>query len=492
MNKWLVLAVMSLLTVMLNIDATAVNIAIPVISHDFHAKLSNMQWVISAFVLLSSVLQILGGRLGDLFGHRRLFNVGTILFMVGSLVAALSLSSGLLITGRVIQGISLGLAYPMTIVIAYSVFPKEEHGTVMGVIMGVMGFSLALGPTIGGAIIEVASWRWIFYINLPIGLLTIILSYLYCPKDQPSGTVADLDLPGAFFLIVGLVGVILAINQSQNWGLLSPLFLSVLAAGITCLLILYFVEKNKPNPLMAFNIFCSKAFSLHSAIRVISQCVFIPVLFFIPLYLVNVIEFSPLKSGLIVLVLTIVIAISSPLCGKWVDRSGDKLPTVISMLLFAVGSALLAVMPLQPNYVLLCSGLVLVGLGCGVSFVSTTTGALRDTKPEQAGVATGIFFTIAWGSCALGIAVSGAILALVSEHYLMAKLSAHSLLSQPQLAELIRVARGLSPSSVLHDDFSANLIAVTHQAFISGFHAVMWTLAASSLLGFFLALQLDK
>lgn len=487
-NKWMVLTVMCLLTVMLNIDATAVNLAIPVIAHEFHAQLSTMQWVMGVFLLGSASFQIIGGRVGDVLGNTKLFNIGTLLFIAASAICGFSENPGLLLTGRALQGIALGIANPMTLAIVFRIFPDELKGTAMGIIIGVMGFSLAVGPTIGGAFVDYLSWHWIFFVNVPIGLLTLLLSWRYCPADVSVGAYKDIDYLGALILMTGLTLLILAFNQVEVWGFSSGLFLGILAAGIVLLIILGRLEKRTAQPIMEYALFKLKNYSLYNFVRFMSQMVFLALLFFLPLYLVNVVELSAFDSGMVLLALTVVVGICSPLAGKWVDKSGAKYPTVVSLVCMMLGAYLLTRLQLHPEPALLYSFLVVTGLGIGINFTSTVTGGLAGIDPNKLGLATGVYFTVIWTSCAFAIAFAGAIVAVSSHAALAHQLSGQSVnYSVSQLDLLTRAARGLVPVSALQHFFLAHhvevVIAAVRHSFMVGLHALGWALFAVSGLG---------
>ena len=496
-HKWFLLLTVSLLTVMLNLDATAVNLAVPVISHQLNASLSTMQWVINAFVLLSAMFQIIGGRSGDLFGHRRVYALGTIIFVLASVFAGIATNEWWLIGGRIGQGFALGIAYPMTIVLILNAFPKNEHGTAIGILMGTMGVSLAIGPTLGGVIMHYLGWRWIFFVNLPVGIITVICTFLFCKPDQVIKHQGGLDYVGCIFLILGLGGVILALNQSQVWGIHSSYFSCSLIGGLVSLWVLFYIEKNRANRLIDFKLFRNRNFSLNSLIRVVAQMVFLSILFFIPIYLQNILEYSPLYAGGILLVCTFLVGVLSPVAGWFVDKVGVKLPNMIAMISFAVGCYLLSLLTTKVNLPLVFCGLAFIGLGAGISFVSTTGGALAAIKPEESGMATGVFLTIAWAACALGVSVFGMIVALISKSYLLLQTQKlHLFETHTQMSALLRVTRGLSPASYLKGFFSnmdySSAVNLSHSAYVRAFHAGFLFLCVISFFGFLFSLLIKK
>lgn len=479
-KKWYVLISMCLLTVMLNIDVTALNIAIPVISHEFQASLSQMQWVVNAYVLMSAMLQILGGKLGDAYGHRKIFLLGTALFILSSIGAGFSFDAPMLIGFRVLQGISLGIAYPMTIVLAFASFPKTQQGFALSLIVGAMGLSLAIGPPIGGILVETAGWRWIFYVNVPIGILAYILAAAFCKKEKIEKT-PPIDLKGASLLILSLFGIVFSLNQAQDWGFGSPLFLSLFIGGILIGAVLYLAEKKAADPIVEFSLFKHRNFLFNNLIRLVVQLIFIPVLFFVPFYLQNISQVPSLASGFAMMAMTVVIGVLSPIAGKWVDKIGDKIPTIASMVLFLLGSLPFLFFRTEPNWLLLSAALALIGAGTAIAFVSTVTGALAPIPASKQGVATGIVFTIAWLGCALGIAISGAAIALKSH----AALLSHTAASDAAF----RAARGLSPLSQLGDP---QMEAWAGSAFMEGLSLAALIWVGLSLFGLVLALLQKK
>jgi EmrB/QacA subfamily drug resistance transporter len=494
--KWLILAAMCLLTVMLNIDVTAINIAIPVIANEFYASLANMQWVINAYVLLSAMFQILGGRLGDAYGHRKLFLIGTALFVISSAGAGLSTGEVMLIVFRTLQGLALGLAYPMTIVLTLAAFPKKQQGFALSFIVATMGISLAIGPTLGGLFVDMIGWRWIFYINLPLGILAYYLAYRFCAPHRAK-VQHKIDYKGALFLILGLLGTTLALNQVQDWGFSSALFLGTFLIGLVFLVLLYLSEKKVSFPIVDFRLFKIRNFCLNNIIRLIVQLVFIPTLFFVPLYLQNICGYSAIYAGLVMLFLTLVIGLLSPIAGKWVDSVGDRLPNIVSMVFFAAGSFLFVLLKEKPDLFVLGFALLLIGMGTGISFVSTVTGSLSVASEKQQGMATGIIFTTAWLGCALGVAIMGSFLVTSSLSHLHSQLGQlGQTLSSQQLELAERVAKGISSYKELSHAFSTPLLekisSLSIESFMHGFRFSMLIWMLLSMVGILLAFTLKK
>jgi len=490
-NKWCTVIAMCLLTVMLNIDLTALNIALPVIAHQFYATLPNMQWVIGAYVLMSALFQILGGKLADDYGHKKLFLIGAALFVVSSAVAGFSINDKMLIISRVFQGIALGLAYPTSVVLVTSVFPKKKKAFALSLIVGTMGLSLAIGPPVGGFIVHYIGWKWIFFINVPIGIITLILAYYYTPKSSRKKQI-KIDYWGALFLIIGMAGVVLSVNQLQAWGYISWKTISSFIIGVVFLITLYFYDRNINSPIILFRLFKNKTFLLNNIVRILLQIIFIPALFFIPFYLQNIIGYSAVESGLVMLFLTVIIGLISPIAGKWIDMTGDKWATLLSMLFFAGASAVLYFLSTQVNLWVLGIGLVLMGIATGVSFISTLQGAMADLPEKNLGMGTGIFLTIAWLGAALGVSLMGSVVGITSKNYFYQHLPSDYLSFSPeQMDLLVRVSKGISPIRTLSENFASSLEPLvnklTASAFVFGFKNGMLFLFVCSLIAVFLA-----
>ncbi len=489
-KRWWILTAMCLFTVMLNIDVTAINIAVPVIAKNFNAKLSSMQWVINAYVLVSSMLAVLGGRLGDTYGHKKMFLWGVVCFVLSSAGAGLSLNESMLIAFRTLQGVSLGIAYPLTIALTFASFPKTKQGFALSFIVGTMGVSLAIGPPIGGLFVNYLGWRWIFFINVPLGILVYIITKMFC-SSKIQEEKKYIDVKGSIFLILGLFGVTYALNQVQNIGMSSPTFLFSFFIGIAFLVVLFFITRKQSYPIIDFKFFKNRNFTLNNCIRLIVQLVFIPVLFFMPLYLQNIAGYDALYSGILLLFLTVVIGVISPIAGKWIDRAGDRVPNILSMILFTCACVLFYFLSATPEMAFLAIGLLFVGIGTGITFVSTVTGSVAMLDEKDHGVGTGILFTVAWFGCALGIALMGAIVAYFSESYLVEYIKHAKLqLSTEQMTDLKRISKGIA--SYKTSSIKPHIAEVGRNAFMHGFKISMAIWGALAFIGILLSLALKK
>lgn len=495
-KKWWILFAMCLLTTILNIDVAGINIAIPTIASEFHANLPSMQWVINIYVLMSAALQILGGRLGDTYSHKKIYLIGASLFILSSLGAGLSPNEQILIFFRTLQGIALGIGYPATIILTLNAFPKNQQGFAMSFIVTTMGVFLALGPILGGLFVHYLSWRWIFYINIPIGLLSLILAWIFCPNQDLRETKA-IDYRGAFLLTFGLIALIIPLNQLQIWGFDSFKFWIWIAVSAILLLKLYFLSKRQSYPILDFSLFKIRNFSLNNLLRVITQLIFIPVIFFVPIYLQNIASFNALDSGIMMLYLTLAIAVGAPLAGLWVDKVGDKIPNFIAMFLFSSGTFLFVFLKSNPNLILLAFSLSIIGIATAITFVSTVTGSVVCCAEKQHGVASGILFTNAWLGCALGVTIMGSILALSGSGYFDQQIHKFNIaLSVSEVQQLHEVTTGVRAYSnvALSQNLQKSQIIknLARNSFVHGFKRSMLVYFILALLGIVLSLSLKK
>lgn len=495
-NKWWVLIAMCLLTAIVNIDVAGLNVAIPTIAQEFHANLPSMQWVINIYVLMSASFQILGGRLGDAFGHKKLYLIGCAAFVLGSLGAGFAINEATLIFFRTIQGISLGIAFPISVVLILEAFPKKQQSFAISFMVTTMGVCLALGPILGGLFVHYLTWRWIFYINIPIGLISLFLASIYC-KSHEEVEKKNIDYFGALLLVLGLVAIIIPLNQLQVWGFNSLKFWLFFVGGCLVLFTLYLTSRNKSDPIFEFKLFKIRNFSLNTLIRFTAQLTFIPVLFFIPLYLQNIVGMTAFNSGIMMLLLTVAIVIASPFVGKWVDKVGDRTPNLLAMSLYATGCFLFLFVNVNVNYPLFIIALALIGFGTAITFVSTVTGSMSQCEPKDHGIASGVFFTIAWLSCAVGVAVMGSILAMSGDGYLSGQLKDLSVTLTSKQAHMAQsVASGVTSFKDLSSHFSSkmltNIIELTRKSFVHGFKVAMFSFMFIALAGLVLSLFLKR
>jgi EmrB/QacA subfamily drug resistance transporter len=415
-NPWVILIVISLGFFMTLLDLTIVNIAIPNMIDKLHASLDDVLWVINAYALVLAVLLITCGRLGDLFGQRTLFFAGVALFTVASAACGLAPSPGFLIAFRAVQGVGAAMLMPQTLAILTMVFPPERRGAAFGIWGAVAGVATIAGPTLGGLLVTAFDWRYIFFINVPIGALVLVLTFILIP-DLRTGRRHSFDITGVVLASLSLLSICYALVEGQkyNWGTITS-FISIpllLVVGFVLLGLFLYLQARRQDgePLVPFVLFRDRNFSL---MNMVSGFIAIGMLgIFLPfsIYLQSVLGFSALKAGLTMAPASVIAMFVAPVAGRMSDRIGGKYILMSGLLLFAGGMGSIALIA-QPNsawYTFLAPQIV-AGIGIGCTFAPMTTEAMRSVNPMMAGAASGVFNTTRQVGTVIGTAGIGALL----------------------------------------------------------------------------------
>ena len=410
---------------MILLDTTIVNVAMPAISSGLHASLSDLLWILNAYVLVYAVLLIVSGRLGDLYGPKAMFLVGLVVFTAASAACGFAQNSTQLIVFRIVQGLGGALLTPQTLSVITMIFPAERRGAAFGIWGSVAGISTVTGPVLGGWLVTDYSWRWIFFVNVPVGAVTLALAAVVMPNLKLNRR-HRLDLPGvalstaALFLITfGLIE-----GQSHHWGKVwGPVtIVELLVVGVVLLaafLYLQYVERNG-EPLVPFSIFRNRNFSIMNG--VVAAISFGMFGLFLPLtiFLQTVLGLSALQAGLTTAPMSIISMFVAPVAGRYADKVGGKWILFFGVGLFASGMGILiASSHLHVSRWHLLPGLIVAGFGLGMTFAPLQTIAMRDIEPRIAGAASGLINTTRQLGAVIGLAAVGALL----QSQLSAKLS---------------------------------------------------------------------
>lgn len=415
-NPWLVLVALVLGQVATLLDTTVVTVAIPALSRDLGASLGSILWVINAYVLVYAVLLITGGRLGDLFGQRRMFVAGVTLFTVASVACGAAQSPGQLIVARVAQGVGAALLTPQTLSLLTICFPVERRGAAFGVWGVVGGLGAAIGPTVGGLLVDSLGWRWIFFINLPLGLLAAILGLAWLPQDR-TGRARRLDVPGTALVTAGLFLITYCLIEGERhdwgqvWGAVTIPFLMAVGVGVLALFAL--VERGKQNqdPLLPFAVLRDRNFSLMALVVAALPLGLGAMLFLTLVHLQSVVGMSAWDAGLAIAVAPLLSAVVAPRAGRLIDQYGGKPVLIAGLALFAGGIAAIALAVRADGvWWQLVPGLIVLGLGMGVGGPPAAVIAMRDIDPSITGAASGVFNTTRLCGALLGTAAVGALL----------------------------------------------------------------------------------
>jgi EmrB/QacA subfamily drug resistance transporter len=410
-NPWAILLTLSLGFFMTLLDLTIVNIAIPDMIRALGASLDEILWVVNAYVLVLAVLLITAGRLGDLRGQRTLFAAGVALFTLASLACGLAPNPSLLIAFRAVQGVGAALLMPQTMAIIIGTFPADRRGTALGIWGAVAGLATVAGPTLGGVLVTYASWRWIFIVNVPIGVLVLVMTYAIIP-DARMERRHKLDLVGVALATAGLFCLTFALIEGQrySWNV-GILALFVAAALLAVVFLLQQRSRQDAEPLVPFSLFRNRNFAV---INGIAALVSVGILgFFLPvtIYLQSVLGYSAIKAGLVLAPMSLIALLLAPVAGRMSDKISGKYILMTGLALFGIGAAVLTLQS-EPdsNWPDFIPAIALMGLGMGGIWAPMATEAMRGVPPMLAGAASGVNNTIRQVGSVVGSAAVGAVL----------------------------------------------------------------------------------
>jgi EmrB/QacA subfamily drug resistance transporter len=394
---------------MVLLDASIVTVALPTIQRDLHAQLSDLQWVVDAYTLPFAVLLLTAGTLGDRFGRKRVFLVGLVVFVIGSLMCGLAPTLGWLVAGRVVQGAGGAALSPGSLSVLAAAFPTPRERTqAIGIWSGVSGVALAAGPLLGGLLIQVSGWQAIFFVNLPIGVVTLLLG-LRVLAESRNPAANRLDVPGQLLVIGGLAALTYALIEGQSAGWGSTLILSLVAASAALLVTFLIVEARTAEPLLPLGLFKSAVFSTANLAALISGFALLGTVFFVAQYFQEVQGYTALQSGERTLPTTIGIFIMAPLAGRVTARLGPRLPVALGAALAGVALLLLTRLTATTGYGDIWWNLGMFGIGVGLMLTPITSAVLAATPPARAGLASSMVNTSRQIGSVLGIAVLGAL-----------------------------------------------------------------------------------
>ncbi len=401
---------MSLLVV--GIDTTIVNVALPSINRDLHASLAGLQWIVDAYTLVLGSFLMLGGSTADRLGRRRVFQTGLITFVTGSALCAAAPSLGVLIAARAFQALGGAMLNPVALSIVRNVFhDPRERARAVGVWSGVFGVSLGLGPVLGGVLVTTAGWRYVFLVNLPVGLLAVLLTAIYVPESRAEHP-RRLDPVGQLLVILGLATATFAIIEGQAFGWTSPVIIALFAVAAAAFAVLVPYELRRDQPLLEVRFFRSMPFSGASLSAIFAFAAYGSFLFLNTLYLQDARGFSALTAGLFTLPLALFTMVLAPVTGRVIAAIGARRPLLLAALALGLGALLMTGLTPRTPVWLLFAAYVIFGTGLGLVNPPITNTAISGMPPAQAGVAAAIAASSRQVGATVGIALVGAIVSV--------------------------------------------------------------------------------
>jgi EmrB/QacA subfamily drug resistance transporter len=408
-RKWWTLAAMCFALFMIMLDNTVVNVALPSIQKDLGASLSSLEWTVNAYTLTFAVLLITGGRIGDIFGRRRAFVFGVVVFAASSALIGLAPDQAWLVAGRAVQGIGAAFMMPGTLSIISNTFPPSERGRAIGTWAGVSALALALGPAVGGALTQYVSWRAIFFLNLPVAIGAVLVTLFAVRESRDKTVERRVDVLGIGTLSVGLSALVLALVEGNSWGWGSAAIVALLAMAVVGLVAFALVEVHGKAPMVQFEFFRSRSFLGANSVAFIVSFAMLAMFFFIALYMQNILGYGALDAGIRFLPSTVVIIFTAPIAGRLADRIGPRIPMTAGLALAALALYLQSRVTTTTGYAQLLIPFMIMGLGMGLTMSPMSTAAMNAVRQEKAGVASGILSMSRMVGGTFGVAAIGAL-----------------------------------------------------------------------------------
>jgi EmrB/QacA subfamily drug resistance transporter len=410
-RKWWTLGAVAFGLFMIMLDNTVVNVALPAIQEDLAADLSELEWIVTGYALTFAALMLTGGKLADLMGRRLIFVVGLAIFTVSSLACGLADSGEVLIAARIVQGAGAALMNPATLSIISATFPPHQRGMAIGIWAGVSALALAIGPLVGGLLTEHASWHWIFFINVPIGILAIGASFLLIDESRDTSEVQRLDLPGLLTSGIALFSLTYGLIEANTYGWTSGRIVTAFVVAAVGLVAFVMLERQQRTPMLDLSLFRSGTFAGANAVMLLVALAMFGVFFFVSLYLQNILGYSAVQAGAAFLPMTLLIVLVAPLAGKTSDRFGSRWLIGTGMTLLAVHLFYLSRLGLEETYWSVLPAMVIGGLGMGLVMTPTAAAAMSGVPIDKAGVGSAVLNSARQVGGSVGIALIGAIIA---------------------------------------------------------------------------------
>jgi EmrB/QacA subfamily drug resistance transporter len=409
-RKWWTLAAVSFGLFMIMLDNTVVNVALPSIQEDIGADLSELQWIVTGYALSFAALMLIGGKLADAYGRRLIFVIGILVFTGASLWCGLADSGNMLILARVVQGMGAALMNPATLSIIAATFAPKERGMAIGIWAGVSALALAIGPLVGGLLTEHLSWHWIFFVNIPVGVVAVAASFLLITESKDT-THESLDLPGLGTSALGLFALTYGLIEANTYGWTSGRIVGSFVVAIVSLTAFVVIERRRRAPMLDLSLFRSGTYAGANIAMLLVALAMFGVFFFVSLYMQNVLGYSAVQAGAAFLPMTILIILVAPVAGKLSDRFGSRWLMTIGMVLLGVQLLYLSQLGTDATFWNLLPGFLVGGLGMAMTMTPTAAAATRAVPVEKSGVGSAVLNAMRQVGGSVGVALMGAIVA---------------------------------------------------------------------------------
>jgi EmrB/QacA subfamily drug resistance transporter len=475
-GRWILLATI-LGSSMAFIDSSVVNVALPRIQTDLNMDATSVQWVVEAYALFLAALILVGGSLGDRYGRKRIFAIGIVLFAAASMWCGLSQNGTQLIAARAVQGVGGALLTPGSLAIIRATFPEGKRGQAIGLWSGFSAITSALGPVLGGWLVQTASWRWVFFINIPLAVIVLVVLFWRVPENRDEDDHAPLDWLGALLATISLGAIIYGLIESDNLGLTDPIVIGTIAIGIIALIAFVFVELHVKGPMMPLKLFRSRTFAGTNLLTLFLYAGLSGSFFFLPFDLIRTQGYSPTAAGASLLPFTVLVFSLSRWSGGLITRYGAKLPLVIGPTIAGVGFILFTLPDIGGSYwTTFFPAVIVLGLGMAITIAPLTTSVLNAVEDHYAGIASGINNAVARIAGLLSIAVLSIFVIQAFGSNLdsqLNRLNVSPAIRQALDAQRTKLIGAEVPSNV-HGALHAELSRAIAESFVGGFRLAMF------------------
>lgn len=414
-RRFQILSAVAIGTFMGPLDSSVVNIALPNIREYFQTSLGTVEWVVMSYLLVISSLLLTYGRLGDMFGHKKIYMIGFILFTIGSLLSAISPSILTLILFRAFQAIGAGMMMAMGPAIVTDIAPPKERGKFMGIIAISVSIALTTGPVLGGFLTTHFGWQSIFYINLPIGIIGYWWAKKVIPESNHSGE-QHFDIKGAVVLFLSLTSLLFSLSYTEKVGWSNPYIIGLLVAGLFLLVLFIYIEKRVDHPMVDLSIFNNRLFSMGNLSSLLSFVAQFSVILLMPFYLQQLLKLQPSEAGLLFIPMPLTMLLVAPISGVISDRIDSRYISSFGMVITALGMWQLSLLHIESTRLSMILGMITVGLGIGMFQTPNNSAVMGSVPKNRLGIASSMLATMRNMGMVLGVAISGAIFTSQQNH----------------------------------------------------------------------------